>query len=140
MEQTFQLLTPDVIHANWSVLRELLDLAVKHGHGEYEVDDLLPQVDEGRTGIFALYEGDVIKLAISFEVIKYPRRTILFVSLAGGKGGRALAANFGKVEEAARVLGADAIRCACRPEIAATIQHFFPDSQQMYQIIERKLP
>lgn len=139
MAQTFNVLAPSDVRMRWGVIRELLAKSMPYSRGELLVDDLLPLIEKNQMGLFGLEEDGELKLALTFEIVHYPRRTIMFLGFVGGKGGRAMAANFDKIAAVGREFGADAVRCACRREIADTIKYFFPDAEESHLVMERKL-
>lgn len=139
MKRNYKLLYPDQVRVNWPVIRSLLAKAVAHGRGELDVDDILPMVREGQMGVMVLEEGDKIVAAVAFEVLRYPRRKILNLAFAGGRGVKDIADQYDKIAIIAREVGATAVRCMCRPSVARLLKRVAPDTEQAYLVLERKV-
>lgn len=136
---TLRLMQPPEVVQRWSELRKILDRAIQHARGELEVDDLLAGVHSGKMAILAQEEGDELQLLLAFEVITYPRRSVLNLIAGAGKNIAALPQRYDLIETLARAMGASAVRCFCRPAVARHIKHFFPDAKQAYVVMEREV-
>lgn len=136
---TYRLLHPAEVQANWSRLREEIGRAVAHGRGELQIDDILALVEDGRMGVLALHEGEVLLAATAFEILTYPRRKVLNFAFTGGRNAKGIVDNYHLIEQIAKQLGADAVQCFCRPAVARFIKRLIPDVEQAYVVMERKV-
>jgi hypothetical protein len=134
-----RLLPPLEVVDRWSEIRKELDRAIQHARGELGVDDILSLVGKGKMGIVALEEGKTLQLCAAFEVISYPRRSVLNLVAVGGKGAAELRHQFAGIDVIARELGADVVRCYCRPSVARLIKRVAPEAKQAYVVMEREV-
>ena len=117
----------------------MLDRAIQHGRGELEVDDILAGVETSKTGILAQEEGNVLELLFAFEIIVYPRRSVMNVIAAAGRNGMAGWSHYSLFDTIAKEMGATVVRCFCRPSVARYIKRRFPDTQEAYVVMEREV-
>lgn len=89
----------------WPTVKPLLESALAHGSGEYEIEDILSAINEQKMQLGIVHEDDRIVAAFVTEIICYPRKKMLRVTFAGGER---MAAWLPLVEEYVRS-GAEAI-------------------------------
>jgi hypothetical protein len=136
---TLRLVEPPEAAERWPEFRIMLDRAIQHGRGELEVDDILVGVEKSSMGILAQEEKGTLELVLAFEVINYPRRSVLNIIAAGGKNGAGAVPHYGLIDAIAKTMGASVVRCFCRPSVARYIKRLFPDTQQAYVVLEREV-
>jgi len=117
----------------------MLDKAIQHARGELEVDDILAGVQADKMGILAQEEGDALQLLFAFEVIEYPRRSVMNIIAVAGNNLAGLVPRFELVNVIAKAMGASSLRCYCRPSVARHIKRLFPDTQEAYVVMEREV-
>lgn len=120
------------------MLRAMLQRAVKHNRGEMTVDDLPGLINEGRMGVM-VDQADNPKLALAFEIIVYPRRRLLHVAFAAGRGLRQLFDDPAALTSIATLFGANAVSCHCRPAMARYLKRFSPLPEPAYLTLEWKV-
>jgi hypothetical protein len=138
--QTYRVMLPSTVNERWGELRPLLARAVAHCRGEVQVDDLLMLVNRNVMGILALEEDGEVLLASAFEVLRYPRRTVLNFAYVGGSHGIGIVQNIEVLYDVARTLGADTLSCMCRPGVARRIRQLVPQAEQAYLVVELRVP
>ena len=136
---TLRLVQPPEILERWPEFRIMLARALQHARGELEVDDLIAGVSVGRIGILAQEEGDTLQLLFAFEIIPYPRRSVLNLIAVAGKNLAGLVPCYDLIDVLAETMGASAVRCFCRPSVARHIKRLFPDTQEAYIVMEREV-
>lgn len=134
-----KLLTPKQVTAYWNEICPLLDKAVMHGRGELVVDDILDLVWAGRMFVSVVEEKEKIVLAIAAEMIYYPRKPVLNVAFVGGRAKDIYVEVYARLEEMAKVLGAKAIQCYCRPSIAKLLTKAYDGVEEAYIVVEKKV-
>jgi hypothetical protein len=114
-----QVLTPEQVCEQWWQISSLLLPAVKAGHGELNITDILEYVEKRRMFIAVVRESEdeEIAVALACEVKTYPRKKVLNVSYVGGKP---LALTRGKtlytqLESIAKTLECSIIQGLCGP-------------------------
>ena len=81
-----RLLHPDEVLRRWDELRYLLAFAVEQGRGELAVDDIRKLVLNGRMFVLGGFDDEgALCLAVTAEVVVYPRKTVLLVGFGAGK-------------------------------------------------------
>lgn len=139
-ERTLTVISPDVAEAWWTSIRELLIPAIEHCNGEFEVDDLLAMVMEGKAFVVVMANEEGLELAAICECLKYPRKSVLNVLVLGGRNLDLVAKQFWpKVTEVARILGASSVRGAVRPAMERLYRRIAPDAVRAYAILERRV-
>lgn len=139
-DQQLRVLTPSEVNVLWPTIRRLLDLAIPHCNGEFEVDDLLSFVEQGRAFVLVLEDHGVIILAAVCEVMVTPRKKILNVLALGGARLDVLMLSFwSRVHDIGRLLGVDAVRGAVRPAMQRYYRRIAPEATVAYTILERAL-
>lgn len=137
---SLRVLRPEEVHASWLELRELLGLGIEFGHGDFEIDDILSLVSDGKSFIVVLERDGETVLASACEVIVYPRRSVMNVMAIGGCG---LDVMFGRfwdlISDIGRVLGVDAVRGSVRPSMQRYCKRIAPDATVAYNVLERAL-
>jgi hypothetical protein len=118
----------------------MLDRAVQHARGELRVDDILAGVGNDKMAVLAQEEGDKLELLLAFEVLRYPRLSIMNIVAVAGTNFVAMKEGSNVVHALARAMGASVVRCYCRPSVARRIKQLFPDTRQAYVVMEREVP
>lgn len=135
-ERTLTVLRPDEVEAQWEPLSELL-LVEKYCHGELDFFDILDLVRNRAAFILALKEGEKIVCAGAFEVVKYPKRTVLNAIMIGGTQVKTVMDDFmGQMSAYARAVGADAVRGYVGPSVARLLKKLNPDTRDIYTVVE----
>ena len=128
------------MHASWPKLREFFELGIEFGHGDFEIDDILSLVSDGKSFIVVLERDGETTLASACEVIVYPRRSVMNVMAIGGCG---LDVMFGRfwdlIVDIGRVLGVNAVRGSVRPSMQRYCKRIAPDATVAYNVLERAL-
>jgi hypothetical protein len=136
---TLRLVQQNEVGERWPEFRVMLDKAIQHARGELEVDDILACVYSGRMGILAQEEGNTLQLLFAFEVITYPQRAVFNLVAAAGRNLAGLVPCYDLIDRLADTMGADIVRCYCRPAVARHIKRLFPDTQEAYVVMEREV-
>jgi hypothetical protein len=136
---TLRLVQPPEAIARWPEFRAMLDRAIQHGRGELEVDDILAGVQADKMGVLAQEEGDELQLLFAFEVIVYPRRSVMNLIAVAGKNLAGLVPRYEMVDLIARTMGATSVRCFCRRSVARRIKQLFPTTEEAYVVMEREV-
>lgn len=135
-----RLLHPDEVLRRWEDLRRLLALAVEQGRGELAVDDIRKLVLNGRMFLLGGFDdAGTLCLAVTAEVVVYPRKTVLLVGFGSGKTHDAHTGCMLAVRDLARRAGADCIQTYCQnPAMVRYHQRFF-GAQPAYTVMEMSL-
>jgi hypothetical protein len=72
--------------ARWPEIRPLVDPATPYNPGEYETDDLLTLVKQGRAFALGFLRHDRYEFVMILQTVYMPRKKILFILCWGGKG------------------------------------------------------
>ena len=74
------------IQQTWDKVEIMLDRAMAHSGGEYDLDQLKVLLTQGRQVLCVCTEEDlVIKCALTIEWINYPNDRVAFITAIGGK-------------------------------------------------------
>jgi len=74
------------IQQTWDKVEIMLDRAMAHSGGEYDLDQLKVLLTQGRQVLCVGAEKDlVIKCAMTIEWINYPNDRVAFITAIGGK-------------------------------------------------------
>lgn len=139
-ERTLTVLVPEQVESAWVPIRKLLATAVEYCNGEFEVDDLLEMVLDGRAFVVVLASGSEIELAAVCERLTYPRKTVVNVLALGGKNFDLVNRQFWpKMVAVAEILGASAVRGAVRPVMERYCRRVAPDVAAVYTTLERRI-
>ena len=139
-DHRLRVLPPAEVNSSWPQIAELLKPAIKFCNGEFEADDLLAMVNEGRAFVMALEQAGVIRLASVCEVLVFPKKKVLnVIAVAGSRLDVALLVFWEKIEDVARTLEVDSIRGAVRPAMQRYYRRIAPEATIAYAILERKI-
>lgn len=139
-EFRLRVLNPDEVFAGWKEIRAFLDRGSEYGHGDFEMDDILQLVKEGRAFIMVLECSSRTILASACEVITYPRRSVLNVMAIGGERLDVMFGEFwSQVSDVGRILGVNAVRGSVRPSMQRYCKRIAPDATVAYNVLERAL-
>ena len=135
-----RVIRPEEAANRWQEIREFLDRGTQYGHGDFEIDDILRLVNEGKAFIMVLERSSRTILASACEVITYPRRSVLNVMAIGGEGLDVMFGEFwSQVADVGRILGVDAVRGSVRPSMQRYCKRIAPDATVAYNVLERAL-
>lgn len=137
-----QVLNPEQVYEQWWQISELLSPAVKAGHGELHVTDILELVDKRRMFIAVIREseGEEIQVALACEIITHPRKKVLSVAYLGGNP---LALTRGKslytqLEGIAKTLECSIIQGLCGPAQARLFSRLF-GLKPVYTVLRKEV-
>ena len=68
----------------WNTIRPLLEMANDYSLQEYNMDDIHKLIIDKKMDCWIVWENDEIQLALTTEIVQYPRRKGLNIFLAGG--------------------------------------------------------
>ena len=139
-EYQLTVLQPAAVEALWPDLYDLLFPAEKFAHGEFLIEDILSMVQKEIAFIAVMSKANLIELAIVFEVMVYPRKTVLHVLAMGGKGFDVVMNScWPDLERLAKCVGASSIRAAVRPSMLRYARRVAPEAKEVYTVVERPL-
>jgi hypothetical protein len=139
-EHQLTVLQPAAVEVLWPDLYDLLYPAEKFAHGEFLIEDILPMVQDEKAFIAVMSHTKQIELAVVFEVMVYPRKTILHVLAMGGKGFDVIMNScWTDLERLAKCVGASSIRAAVRPSMLRYARRVAPEAKEVYTVVERPL-
>lgn len=128
------------VEALWPELKPLFAPAVEYCAGELDVDDVLSLVKSKQAFIAVMSCEEKINLALAFQVLVYPKKTVLHVLAMGGEKFDVCAtACWGEIENLAKVLGACAVRASVRPSMERYAKRVVPEAQKIYTVVERPI-
>jgi len=130
------LLTPLEVKQHWPHLSELLGRAIKYNRGEMAVEDIPELVDRGQMAVVVWRSEGRIDLALAFELKVLPRKRLLNVAYAGGRGLKRLFEDRDQLLAIANKLQADAVECSVRPAMAELLSRIGPVAQYQYTVLE----
>tara|TARA_R110001583_G_scaffold182357_2_gene340121 strand:- start:30068 stop:30505 length:438 start_codon:yes stop_codon:yes gene_type:complete len=88
----FTVVSPDLIDHCWPGASEMLEKAVNHSGGRYELSDLKFQLDNNSQNLWILYRGsDEMIMAMTTMFVHYPKKKFLNVTFCGS-GNKEMAA------------------------------------------------
>ena len=74
------------IQQTWHDVESMLDKAMAHSGGEYDLDQLKVMLSQGKQTLLVCADKDkVIKCALTIEWINYPNDRVAFITAIGGK-------------------------------------------------------
>ncbi len=80
----FTVVSPDLIDHCWPEASAMLEKAVAHSGGRYELSDLKAQLDNNSQNLWVLYRGsNEMIMAMTTMFVHYPRRKFLNVTFCG---------------------------------------------------------
>ena len=136
---TLRLVPQREVGQRWGEFRAMLDKAIQHARGELEVDDILTGVLSGQMGVLAQEEENVLQLLFAFEVINFPRRSVLNIIAMAGENFAGFAACYDFIDVLATDAGASVVRCYCRPSVARHVKRLMPEATEAYIVMEREV-
>lgn len=101
--------------AFWPQIRDQVARALKHGRGEYSIQDILDAIDCGELFAVGAVRDGVVEFVAIAGVARFPRKSILSVMYGAGRGGARLKDT---LMVAMRTLRCDWIEFRCRPSVA----------------------
>lgn len=130
------LLTPTQVVEYWDALRVFISSAVGYGQGELDVDDIPELVQQERMVVTAVMTTEAIELVMVFEPIYYPRKGVLNICYAGGKGIKKMVTeHWPFVESIAKTLHCTEIQTICRDSAARLFLNAHKSSRKVYNIL-----
>lgn len=132
-----QPLHPDYLHNVWPLVKFWLASGLKHGAGEYNVDQLKVFIQQGQHVLFSIIDDEGRMVGAGTVAIEnYPNARIGFITSLGGVG--VLNSEvFESLADWARNNGCTSIRGAVRPSMARLCKK--AGFGQQYIIVEHKL-
>jgi hypothetical protein len=109
---------------HWPAVAALLAPAFEHARGEFEAPDLLELCRDGRAvASLAFDDAGAPCMAMVFEFLAYPRRTVVHVLALAGRDLRQVGVLFwAQFREWARESGASEIQASTRPAMTRTLR------------------
>jgi hypothetical protein len=139
-EYQLTVLQPASVEILWPDLYALLAPAEKFAHGEFLIEDILSMVQNEKAFVAVMSHRKHIDLAIVFEVMVYPRKTILHVLAMGGSGfDKVMNSCWKDLERLALCVGASSIRAMVRPSMKRYARRVAPEAKEVYTVVERPL-
>ena len=139
-EHQLTVLQPAAVEVLWPDLYDLLYPAERFAHGEFLIEDVLAMVKDEKAFIAVMSQAKTIELAIVFEVMVYPRKTVLHVLAMGGKGFDVVMKScWSDLERLAKCVGASSIRAAVRPSMLRYARRVANEAKEVYTVVERPL-
>jgi len=86
MTWTMSVIPPEGVELFWPQVERLLVLATAYSGGRMTVEDLRERMLDGRYLLWVAHDGEAIRAAFATRTAVYPRRKVLAVECAGGKG------------------------------------------------------
>ena len=109
----------------WHEVKPLVDKALKHSHGEQLSEDVLDKLLKKQMILFAGIEAQDLASVCLAEIINYPRKKMLHVTLAATKSGRDFELwneTFGVVEDFGRAMGCTSVSAWTRKGFAKKLK------------------
>jgi len=104
----------------WRDVLPLIEKAAVHGRGEYQPEDVLVAIHEGRMQLWLFREEGKLALVCVTEIISFPRKTVCFINaLAGYRMLEMWDLFFPVAEVWLAQLGVSRVMTECRDEVAA---------------------
>jgi hypothetical protein len=124
------------IQQTWDKVEIMLDRAMAHSGGEYDLDQLKVLLTQGRQVLCVCAEEDlVIKCALAVEWINYPNDRVAFITAIGGKTDKQC---FGEFEQWVKDNGGTKIQGAAFEAVARLWKRAY-GFENRYIIVEKKL-
>ena len=126
--------------ARWPEIRPLVDPATPYNAGEYETDDLLTLVKQGRAFALGFLRHDRCEFVMILQTVYMPRKKILFILCWGGSGMRDyLRMFYSDFLSLAKRNGYHAVRGAMRPSMERYAKRMLPNLNNLYSTLETSL-
>ena len=127
---------PDYLQKVWPLVKDWLASGLRHGAGEYSVDQLKVLIQQGQHILFTIQTDDEVVGAGTVAFEDYPNARIAFITSLGGVG-VLNTETFESLAEWARNNGCTSIRGAVRPSVARLCKK--TGFEQRYIIVEHSL-
>lgn len=117
--------------------RPLLQPVIEQAaRGEFTVDDLEQMTRDGRAVTGIAHSGEKAVMAMSFEILRYPRKTVVNIMALGGENLSEVAAEFWHEFRAwSRSAGAEAIEACCSDAMARILRaHGFTTQYRLVRV------
>ena len=124
------------IQQTWDKVEIMLDRAMAHSGGEYDLDQLKVLLTQGRQVICVGEEEDlIIKCAMTIEWINYPNDRVAFITAIGGKTDKQ---GFGEFEQWVKANGGTKIQGAAFEAVARLWKRAY-GFENRYIIVEKQI-
>jgi hypothetical protein len=124
------------IQQTWDKVEIMLDRAMAHSGGEYDLDQLKVLLTQGRQVLCVGTEEDlVIKCAMTIEWINYPNDRVAFITAIGGKTDKQ---GFGEFEQWVKANGGTKIQGAAFEAVARLWKRAY-GFENRYIIVEKQI-
>ena len=124
------------IQQTWDKVEIMLDRAMAHSGGEYDLDQLKVLLTQGRQVLCVGAEKDlIIKCAMTIEWINYPNDRVAFITAIGGKTDKQ---GFGEFEQWVKANGGTKIQGAAFEAVARLWKRAY-GFENRYIIVEKRI-
>ena len=132
----FYVVPTEHIQQTWDKVEIMLDRAMAHSGGEYDLDQLKVLLTQGRQVLCVGAEKDlVIKCAMTIEWINYPNDRVAFITAIGGKTDKQ---GFGEFEQWVKANGGTKIQGAAFEAVARLWKRAY-GFENRYIIVEKQI-
>lgn len=133
-------LQPEAVHVLWEELSALIEPGLEFANGEFDLEDILCMVDQHQAFVAVMSTQKKIRLAVVFEIIRYPKKRVLHVMALGGRGLDVVSTDcWAQLKRMAALVDADSIRGAVRPSMERLSRRVFPGAKKIYTVLEQPL-
>jgi hypothetical protein len=124
------------IQQTWDKVEIMLDRAMAHSGGEYDLDQLKVLLTQGKQVLCVGTEEDlIIKCAMTIEWINYPNDRVAFITAIGGKTDKQ---GFGEFEQWVKANGGTKIQGAAFEAVARLWKRAY-GFENRYIIVEKQI-
>jgi hypothetical protein len=132
----FYVVPTEHIQQTWGKVEIMLDRAMAHSGGEYDLDQLKVLLTQGRQVLCVGTEEDlIIKCAMTIEWINYPNDRVAFITAIGGKTDKQ---GFGEFEQWVKANGGTKIQGAAFEAVARLWKRAY-GFENRYIIVEKQI-
>ena len=132
----FYVVPTEHIQQTWGKVEIMLDRAMAHSGGEYDLDQLKVLLTQGRQVLCVGTEEDlIIKCAMTIEWINYPNDRVAFITAIGGKTDKQ---GFGEFELWVKANGGTKIQGAAFEAVAKLWKRAY-GFENRYIIVEKQI-
>jgi len=132
----FYVVPTEHIQQTWDKVEIMLDRAMAHSGGEYDLDQLKVLLTQGRQVLCVGAEKDlIIKCAMTIEWINYPNDRVAFITAIGGKTDKQ---GFGEFELWVKANGGTKIQGAAFEAVARLWKRAY-GFENRYIIVEKRI-
>jgi hypothetical protein len=132
----FYVVPTEHIQQTWDKVEIMLDKAMAHSGGEYDLNQLKVLLTQGRQVLCVGAEEDlVIKCAMTIEWINYPNDRVAFITAIGGKTDKQ---GFGEFEQWVKANGGTKIQGAAFEAVARLWKRAY-GFENRYIIVEKQI-